>query len=90
MYRIRQRTSHHTPLGRYSKLDCSIPLIDCSISNRVEVSNDTSSERSRRDVSNAGLFGTDTIPTIPTIPTTVSGDIDHGKSAQGCDSVIVS
>ena len=42
-----------------------------------------------RNVSNADLFGTDTVPTIPTIPTTVSEDIDHATSAQGCDSVIV-
>ena len=46
-------------LGRFSKLDCSttkrVP---------VPIPNDMSSESSRRDVSNADTFGTDTIPTV--------------------------
>ena len=58
----------HTPLGRFSKRDCSLIK-------RVPVPNDTCSESSRRDVSNADLLGTGTISNC--------GDIDHGKSAQG-------
>ena len=44
---------HHTPLGRFSKLDCSTIKI-------VSIPNDTFSESSRRDVSGADLFGTGT------------------------------
>ena len=44
---------------------------------RVPIPNDTSSGSSRRDVSIADLFGTDT-----TVKTAVE-IIDHGKSAQG-------
>ena len=49
--------AYHTPLGRLSKLHCSTPM------RRVPIPNDTSSESSRRDVSNAELLGTDAIPT---------------------------
>ena len=38
---------------------------------RMPIPNDTSSESSRRDASNADLLGTGTIPTTPTIPTAV-------------------
>ena len=48
---------YHTPQGRFSKVDCSIPK-------RVPIPNDTSPENSRRDDSNAGRFGTGTIPTV--------------------------
>ena len=40
---------YHTPLGRFSKLDCST-------TKRVPIPNDKSSESSRRDVSNAGFL----------------------------------
>ena len=49
----------------------------------VLIPNDTSLKSSGRDVSNADLFGTDTVPTIPTIPTVEISNIDHGKSAKG-------
>ena len=48
---------YHTPLGRFSKLDCST-------TKRVLIPNGTYSARSRRNVSNAVFFGTDTIPTV--------------------------
>ena len=49
---------YHTPcLGRFSKLDCSTIKT-------VPIPNETSSESSRRDVSNAQLGGTGTIPTV--------------------------
>ena len=48
---------YHTPLGRFSKLDCST-------AKRVAIPNDTSSESSRRDVCIADLFGIDPIPTV--------------------------
>ena len=38
--------------------------LDCSTTKRVPAPNDTSSESSRRHVSNAGLFGTGTTPTV--------------------------
>ena len=38
--------------------------LDCSTTKRVPIPNDASSESSRRDVSNAVLFGADTIPTV--------------------------
>ena len=49
---------YHTPLGRvfFFKLDYST-------TKKVLIPNDTSSDSSRQDVSDAGLFGTDTIPT---------------------------
>ena len=50
---------YHTPLGRFSKPDCStnkrVPL--------VPIPSDTSSESSRRCVSNADLLDTATAPT---------------------------
>ena len=46
-----------TPLGRFSKLDCSRIK-------RVLTANDTSSESSQRHVSNDDLFGTETIPIV--------------------------
>ena len=61
---------HHTPLGRFSKLDCST-------TKRVPIPNDTSSESSRRDVSNADLFGHRHYSNC-------CGGINHGKSFQGC------
>ena len=66
--------THHTPLGRFSKLDC-----DCSTTKRVPVPipNDTSSESSRRDVSNADLFGTSIFPTAVEMSS-------MEKSAEGC------
>ena len=45
------------PLGLSSKLDCST-------AKRVPTPNDASSGSSRRDVSDAVLFGADTIPTL--------------------------
>ena len=54
MYSI---SHYHTPLRLFSEPDCST-------TERVPIPNDTSSERSRRDASNADLFGTDTIPTV--------------------------
>ena len=50
---------YHTPLGRvfFFKLDYST-------TKKVLIPNDTSSDSSRQDVSDAGLFGTDTIPTV--------------------------
>ena len=62
---------HHTLLG-LSKLDCSTNLQEDSNTQRRT---STSSESSRRHVSNTDLVGTDTISDC--------GDIDHGKSAQG-------
>ena len=47
---------YHTPLGRFSQLDCST-------TKRVPIPNDTSSASSRRAVSNAEILGDDTIPT---------------------------
>ena len=47
----------------------------------MPIPNDTSSESSRRDVSDAELLGTDTINTINN--SNSSGDIDNGKSAYG-------
>ena len=48
---------YHTPLGRFSELDCST-------TKRLPIANDTASESSRRDVSNPDLFGTDTTQTV--------------------------
>ena len=48
---------YHTPMGRFSKADCST-------TKRVQTPNDTSSESSRRDVSNADSFDNDTIPPV--------------------------
>ena len=70
----RRCTSHyHTPLVRYSKLDSST-------TKRVPIPNDTSTspEISRRDVSNADLFGTDTVAAaveISTIGTPTQGGL---------------
>ena len=50
---------YHTPLRRFPKLDSSA-------TKRVPIPNGTSSESSRREVSNAELFGTDTISTMET------------------------
>ena len=50
------------PPGRFSKLDGST-------TKRVPIPNDKSSESSRRDVSDADSYGTDTIPTIVEIST---------------------
>ena len=62
---------YHTALGGGSK-------IDRSITKRVPTPNDVPSETYQRDVSNADLFGTDTIPTVE-IST-------HGKIGPGvCD-----
>ena len=51
---------YHTTLGRFSKVDCSttkrVPT--------VPTPNDTSSESSQPDVSNAELVGTDPIPAV--------------------------
>ena len=57
---------YHTPLGEFSKLDCST-------TKRVSISNDASSESSRRDVSNAVLFGADTIPSVEILTINSSG-----------------
>ena len=65
---------HHTPLGRFSKLDYSA-------TSRVSIPNDTSSECSRRGVSNADLFWHRHCSN--------RGDMEHGKSAQGCVIYIV-
>ena len=52
---------YHTSLGWFSKLDCSttkkVPVL---------IPNDTSSECSRRDDTNADVCGTDSIPTVET------------------------
>ena len=53
---VYKRQVYHTPLGRFSK-------IDCPKTTRASIPIDTSSESSRRDVSNASLLGIDTIPT---------------------------
>ena len=69
VYRIRRCISH-TPLGRLSKPDCST-------TKRGAIPNDTSSESSRRDISNADIFGTVTAPTveIPSMENQSSGVI---------------
>ena len=61
---------YHTPMGRFSKADCST-------TKRVQTPNDTSSESSRRDISNADIFGTVTAPTveIPSMENQSSGVI---------------
>ena len=48
---------YDTPQRRFSKLNCAT-------TKRVRITNDISSEGSLRDVSKAGLLGTDTIPTV--------------------------
>ena len=68
-YRIR-RCIPHAP-------GAVLPELDCSATKRVPIPNDTHSENSQRDVSDADLSGTDTICY------NYCGDIDHGKSAQG-------
>ena len=72
---------YDSPLERFSRLYCST-------TKRVLIPNDTSSESSRRDDSNADR------PFVRryTIPTTACGDNQHGKSSlliEGCDSVII-
>ena len=65
---------YHTPLERFLKVDCSttkrVPIVPL-----VPIPNDTSSESSRRVVSNVDLFGHRHYSNC--------GDIEHGKSAQG-------
>ena len=70
-YRTRRRCISHTQPGAvFFKLDRSK-------AKRAPVPSNTSpTESSRRVVSNADLHGTDAIPNC--------GDIEHGKSAQGC------
>ena len=46
---------YNTPLGRFSKLDCSP-------TKTVPIANENSSGSSRRDASYADIFGTDTVP----------------------------
>ena len=62
--------SHHTPLGRFSKLDCST-------TQRVPIPNDAYvfGTLSVGSFPTSDLFGTDTIPNC--------GGIDREKSAQG-------
>ena len=48
------------PTGAVSKLDCSTT----KRVSLVPIPNHTPSESSRRDVFNADVFGTDTIPTV--------------------------
>ena len=55
---------------------CFFFKLDCSTTKRVPIPNDTSSDSSRRDVSNAELLGTDAIPAVE-----ISR---YGKSPQGC------
>ena len=52
--------------------------VDCSKTKRVSIPNDTSSESSRRDVSHADHFGTDTIPTTNTVETSTMGNRPRG------------
>ena len=57
-YRIgRCMSLYHTPLVRFSKLDCST-------TKRVLLPNDTPAETSRRGVYNADLVGAGTSPTV--------------------------
>ena len=77
-YRTR-RCLQRTPLGRFSKVELSttkmVPV--------VLIRNYTSSESSRRDVSNTDLFGTDTISSC--------GDFDHRPwriGPGGCDILV--
>ena len=51
-------------------------LLDCSTTKMVPIPNDTSSESSPRDASNADVVGVDTVATVEII--------NHGKTAQGC------
>ena len=71
----------HIPLGRFPQAR----LLGNQES--APTPNDTCSQSSRRDVSNAAFFGTATVlPTIVEILSNRCGDINHGKSAQvGCD-----
>ena len=64
VYRI-QCTVCHTPLGRFSK-------VDCLTTKRAPIPNGTSAERPLIDAFNADLFGSDTIPTINTTAVEIS------------------
>ena len=75
-YRIRSTTVcmvHYTPLGRFSK-------VDCSTTKRVPIPNDTSSESSRRDAFNTDL-------SAPTLSQLLSVEISTIKNrpTEGCD-----
>ena len=68
-------TVYITPLGRFPKLDCSAtkraPI--------VPIPNDTSSaESSRRDISNADLFGTDPVSIVEMSIASVENQSDEG------------
>ena len=62
-------TVYITPLGRFFELDCST-------TKRAPIPNETPSESSRGSASNADYVGHQHYSNC--------GDVEHGKSAQGC------